>query len=84
MSYTRAEQLGAHIALAALRRDTTTLTGLLLAADEQELPHAVAVALGALAELGLVGRPSNLTRARDHLGKVAASQAPKTALRALK
>ncbi|MFP8882563.1 hypothetical protein [Streptomyces mangrovi] len=63
----RTEQVGARLALAALDRDSQTVAAMLSTVDPQQARQAAAVALGALAELGLTARPGNLTRARDAL-----------------
>jgi hypothetical protein len=67
------EQHGARIALAALRRDSIGVAVLLDALDPATSRQAAAVALGALAELGLSGRPGNVVKARDVLARMEAS-----------
>lgn len=66
------EQHGARLALAALRRDSMGVAVLLEALDPATARQAAALALGALAELGLSGRPSNVTKARDVLARLEA------------
>ncbi|MFF4425042.1 hypothetical protein ACFY04_30445 [Streptomyces sp. NPDC001549] len=67
------EQHGARLALAALRRDSMGVAVLLEALDPATSRQAAAIALGALAELGLSGRPGNVVKARDALARMEAS-----------
>lgn len=65
-----AVQRGASLALAAMDRDHEGIAILLDLTDTDQVRAAVAVALGALAELALTARPHNITKTRDALRNI--------------